>query len=128
MKTSHLLERVLGGHFVLVGEFRGGRVNVRGFVDRKTGLASTSLIVSYVVECATSGTFDLVKINRRAPEGVTDPAQVAIDLEKGQRYAFEIETLSRDRGLISAWLGPREPELIVEDRGMQSPPEAGAAP
>jgi hypothetical protein len=128
MKVSDLLDRILGGGFFLVGEYRGGRADVRGFVDRKTGLAATSLIVSYVVECALSGAFDLVKINRRAPEGVTDPAQVSINLEKGHRYAFEIETLSRERGLISAWLGPREPEVIEDDRGMQSPPEAGAAP
>jgi hypothetical protein len=128
MKASELLNRVLSGGIILVGEFRGGRADVRGFVDRKTGLASTSLIVSYVVECATSGAFDLVKINRRAPQGVTDPAQVPINLEKGQRYAFEIETLSKERGLISAWLGPNEPEPIENDLGMQSPPEAGAAP
>jgi hypothetical protein len=127
MNGSDLLKRVLGGRFVLVGEFRGGRADLRGFVDRKTGMAASSVIVSYVIECAISGSFGLVKVNRRGPEGVTDPAQVFIALEKGRRYAFEIETLSKERGLISAWLGPWEPEPIEEDRGMQSPPEAGAA-
>ncbi|MBA3833593.1 MAG: hypothetical protein H0X34_17210 [Chthoniobacterales bacterium] len=128
MNAADLLKLVLAGRFVLVGEYRGGRAELRGFVDRKTGLAASSVIVSYVVECAISGDFDMVKVSRKAPEAVTLPEQVEITLTKGKRYAFEIESLSKERGLIAAWLGSREPQPLEEDRGMQSPPEAGAAP
>ncbi len=128
MNASELLERVLAGRFVLVGEFRGARADKRGYVDRKTGLASSSIMITYVVECTVSGGFDLVKVTQRAPAAVTLPEQIEITLTKGKRYAFEIEGLSKERGYVSAWLGTREPEPVEDAEGLQSPPEAGAAP
>ena len=111
MNRTELLERVLGGRFVLVGEFRGGRADVRGYVDRKSGLASSQVIITYVVESALAGAFSVIKVFRKAPAGVSAPEQVTMALEKGRRYAFEIESLNKERGLVSAWLAT-EPELI----------------
>jgi hypothetical protein len=128
MNATELLKLVLDGRCLLVGEFRGGRVEKRGYVDRKTGLAAPSVIVTYLVECNVTGGFDMVKVSQRAPAAVTLPEQVEIGLTKGKRYVFEIESLSKERGVVSAWLGSREPQPIEHGQGMQSPPPAGTAP
>jgi hypothetical protein len=110
MNREEVLAKIVAGRFLLVGEFRGGRAEARGFVDSKTGKACRNVILSYAVECSITKGFDQILVRQRAPSSVTDPESVAISLQKGSVYVFEIESLSKERGMITAWLGLREPE------------------
>ena len=112
MTKEEMLARMLCGWAGVTGEFRGGRADLVGHVDRKTGLASQRVVVSYIVECWVSGGTGVVKIMQRLPESVTDPAQVKIELEKGRRYAFEVDAFSKESGFATAWMGLREPVQI----------------
>jgi hypothetical protein len=112
MTTEVLLRRFLGGHLLFVGEFRGGRADQQRFVDKKSGLASSRVIITYVVECAIGGAFNLMKICQRAPEAVTEAEQVAITLQRGRRYIFELEAFKNERGCPIAWIS-REPALLA---------------
>jgi hypothetical protein len=110
MNREEVLAKIESGRFLLVGEFRGGRADARGFVDTKSGKACQNVVISYAVECAITNGFDQILVRQRAPSSVTDPGNVAISLEKGRRYVFEIESMNKERGMITAWLGLREPE------------------
>ena len=76
MTRAELLEKVLSGWFAIVGEFRGWNASSMGHLDRKTGLASKRVVLTFVVECVIGGGFGIVKIMQRLPEAVTDPTQV----------------------------------------------------
>ncbi len=85
MNRTELLEKIIAGRFILVGEFRGGRAEARGYVDTKTGKASKSVVITYVIECTVTGHFDQVLVRRRAPSTVADPATVAKTAYPGTR-------------------------------------------
>ncbi len=110
MNREEVLAKIIAGRFILIGEFRGGRAESRGFVDTRTGKASKYVVLTYVVECAVTGSYDKIMIRHQAPSAVVDPASVVISLQKGRVYVFEIESLKKERGQIMAWLGLREPE------------------
>jgi hypothetical protein len=110
MNREEALANIIAGRFLLIAEYRGGRAESRGFVDTKTGKACRNVILTYVVECTITGTYDKIMIRHRAPSSVNDPASVVISLRKGVVYVFEIESMSKERGQITAWLGLREPE------------------
>ena len=112
MTRSELLERVLSGWFAIVGEFRGWNASSMGHLDRKAGLASKRVVLTYVVECVVGGGFGIVKIMQRLPEAVTEPGQVKVELELGKRYAFEVDALKKENGFATAWMGLREPVPI----------------
>ena len=50
MTRAELLEKVLSGWFAIVGEFRGWNASSMGHLDRKTGLASKRVVLTFVVE------------------------------------------------------------------------------
>jgi hypothetical protein len=121
MTRPELLEKVLSGWFAIVGEFRGWNASSMGHLDRKTGLASKRVVLTFVVECMIGGGFGIVKIMQRLPEAVTDPSQVKVELERGKRYAFEVDSLAKENGFATAWMGLHEPLPIDES-------EAGGVP
>ena len=51
MTRAELLEKVLSGWFAIVGEFRGWNASSMGHLDRKSGLASKRVVVTFIVEC-----------------------------------------------------------------------------
>ena len=55
-----------------------------------------------------------MKIMQRLPEAITDPSQVKVDLERGKRYAFEVDALKKENGFATAWIGLRELSTAVE--------------
>ena len=112
MNSAELLKRVTHGWILLVGEFRGGQVEKIGFTDMKSGLKAHRVQITYLVERVSLLGTEIVFLKRRAPETVLEPEQVIIPLEKGTKYAFEIEGLKRDKGLTTAFMGSAEPELI----------------
>jgi hypothetical protein len=113
--VEELGKRVLAGHFVLAGEVRAADVKEAGFVDRKTGLAATTLVITYFVELVRRGGFEMAKITRRVPSAVADPALLAAAVVRGRRYAFEVESVERKPGFVSARMGNVEPEAIEPD-------------
>jgi hypothetical protein len=112
MTRAELLEKVLSGWFAIVGEFRGWNASSMGHLDRKTGLASKRVVLTFVVECVIRGRFGIVKIMQRLPEAVTDPSQVKVELERGKRHAFEVDALKKENGFATAWMSLREPVPI----------------
>ena len=129
MKTSEIFMRVMGGELLMVGEYRGGQAVRSDYSDKKTGLKVSRLIIVYAVECSLGGVWGIIKISGNVPEGATEPEQVTISLEKGKRYAFSIQSVSKDRDLVTAWIGKCEPVLIEEEEGSGGPVAApsGAA-
>jgi len=65
-----------------------------------------------LLEKVLSGWFAIVKIMQRLPEAVTDPSQVKVELERGERYAFEVDALKKENGFATAWMTLREPVPI----------------
>ena len=78
----------------------------------RPGSPSKRVVVTYIVECLVGGGIGIVKIMQRLPEAVTDPAQVKIELERGKRYAFEVDAFSKENGFATAWMSLREPVPI----------------
>ena len=110
MTKNQLTDRVLDGHLVLVGEYRNGRFVFRETVDRVSGEKIQSGQYVYAVECR--GAFGTVMIYR--PQSVPGPDLTVTrpGLEKGQRYAFDLDRLVRKGGFVTAHLSHREPELV----------------
>ena len=129
MKPSEILARVMAGELLLVGECRGGRVIRSDYSDMKTGFKIPRLLVVYAVESNLSGAFGIVKISGNAPDGATEPEQVAIPLEKGKRYAFSIQSVEKRHDLVTAWIGKVEPVLVEAEEESGGPVDApeGAA-
>jgi hypothetical protein len=55
---------------------------------------------------------DKREARRQFPEAVTDPTQVKVELERGKRYAFEVDALKKENGFATAWMSLREPVPI----------------
>jgi hypothetical protein len=120
---EEIIGRFLGGHLLLVGEFRGGRADKITVVDKRSGLKQVRVLLTYIVEVAMDRAMGVVKLTWRAPEAVTDPAQVIIGLEKGRRYAFELDGYKREHGIASGYL--LQPEGIPLDAEGQGASPAG---
>lgn len=112
MNAHELLRRVCLGHLVLVGEVRAADVRESGLVDTKTGLKSTVWLITYFVELMRHNEFKIAKITRRVPAESSDPASAPLGVEKGQCYAFEIESVEKKFGFLLARSAAVEPSLI----------------
>jgi hypothetical protein len=129
MTTAELLQRVLEGFIVIVGEYRGSNVELAGYVDRKTGCAINYIRATHLVEVTWFDRVDRVLITQAFPETVTtvEEATATLSFQRGQKYVFFIEWFKRERGTLLARLLPSEPELIegIEEAGC---PPGGRAP
>ena len=66
MTLLELAERVYGGAFIIAGELRGCDVQESGYVDKKTGIAEKTPLLTYFIECTgTLGPFSLTKVTGR---------------------------------------------------------------
>jgi hypothetical protein len=126
MKQAELLNHILRGRLLLVGEFRGARAESAGYVDSRSGQAISYVRVVFIVECACRGVLDRAVI-RQKRLGVETPEDLQLPYEKGKRYAFFLDGFKLERGVFTGWMGDREPEAIEEDQegGCRA---AGAAP
>lgn len=115
MTSNELLNRVMAGRLILVGEFRNGRVETKASLDRGSGLAIQTSGIVYAVECGSA--FGTVLIHRAVPADVTNANDVNIGLIKGRRYAFELNRLVRNGDFVNAHLAFREPEPIDDGTG-----------
>jgi hypothetical protein len=121
MTREQLLQHILRGRLLIVGEFRGARAETAGYVDQRTGAAIAYVRAIYIIECACRGVLDRAII-RQKRIGIEDPGQVQFALEKGKHYVFFLEGFKLERGMFSGWMADREPELVETGQ------EAGCAP
>jgi hypothetical protein len=127
MKRDELLQHILRGRLVLVGEFRGAHAESAGYVDQRSGEAISYVRAIYLVECACRGILDRAII-RQKRLGIEGPEQVKFPYEKGKLYAFFLEGFKLERGHFSGWIGDRGPELIETGEEALAAPEGAAAP
>jgi hypothetical protein len=63
---NELLNQVLRGVLVIVGEYRGSHAEEAGYVDKKSGNAIQYVRATHVVECSWHGHIDRVIISEPA--------------------------------------------------------------
>jgi len=124
MTKDELLQRVLEGFIVIVGEYRGSHVEIAGYVDKKTGSAIQYVRATHLLEIAWFDRVDRVLLSQMFPETVAtvEEATATLRYERGRKYVFFIEWFKRERGQLLARLLPSEPEPL---EGIE---EAGCAP
>lgn len=126
MTRDELLQHILRGRLLLVGEFRGAHAESAGYVDQRTGEAISYVRAIYLVECACRGILDRAII-RQKRLGIEDPEQVTFPYEKGKLYAFFLEGFKLERGHFSGWIGDRGPELIDSNEEALAAPGGAAS-
>ena len=114
MTREELLQHVLRGRLVVVGEFRGARAEAAGYVDQRTGQAISYVRAIYIVECTCRGFLDRAIIRQKRVD-VADPEQVQFPYEQGKLYVFFLEGFKLERGIFSGWIGDRQPEPLQTD-------------
>ena len=124
MQRSEVVRRFLRGELLLVGEYRSGRAESDGYVDRRTGEALGCVRCIYLIECACRGIIDRSIIYHRRPD-ITDPELAAFPYEKEKLYVFFLEGFKRERGNFIGWID-RGPEPIEDDMEAGDTPEGGA--
>ena len=127
MTREEILQHVLRGRLLLVGEFRGARAENAGYVDQRTGQAIPYVRAIYLVECACRGVLDRAVI-RQKRVGIEDPEQVSFPYERGKHYVFFLEGFKLERGVFSGWIGDRGPEPIDQVETAVAAPEGAAPP
>lgn len=118
MTESQLLERVKSGELLMVGEYRGGRAEASGYVDKNTGKAVTQITAIYLIECQGHGSLDIAIIRQHLPPTIQDPAAVQFPYVKGARYVFFLEGFRTERGFFYGWIGERRPELLEPETNL----------
>ena len=99
-KAGRLLEIVLEGDPVVVGEYRGVKVDVRQSVDKTTGNAKTTAVACHLVQTGSGNNINVVRLN----EWFDDPAQAEgyqSPWQAGRRYAFTLRRLECEKGQMS---------------------------
>lgn len=101
MTHADLIQRILGGEVVLVGEYRGSRQLPHRFVDQNSGEVVGSDRLQHRLECGDGIGSQLALISEPAPKDGT--LGVASGCRKGQICAFFISWLKREREQILGW-------------------------
>lgn len=127
MTPFELIRIVMAGHIVLVAEFRGGKVESAGYVEKETGDAIKTLQLVYAVERQGRGMVDKILLRRYLPPDTLED-QVEIKLVKGCVYAFPLDKFEAKRGMLFGRMAEMEPVLIDEGEEPQPPPQAEARP
>jgi len=126
MTPFELIRIVMDGHIVLVAEFRGGKVESAGYVDKETGNAIKTLQLVYAVERQGRGMVDKILLRRYLPPDVTAD-QMEIKLVKGCVYAFALNKFEAKRGMLFGRMAEMEPVIIDKEEGPARPAEGGPA-
>jgi len=95
-----IVEAIKQGRILLVGEYRGSRVENISYVDKKTGQKNSFTSMTYVVE--RIGGAESVTITQQIGDGVVDASTVKVNAQKGKTYAFELSGLEKVRGVLKA--------------------------
>ena len=130
MKRAELLEEVLKGVLLIVGEYRGSHAEQAGYVDRKFGNVINYIRAIHLAECSWHGHIDRVMITQRFPEQVAsiEQAQATFNYKRGGRYVFYIDWFKRERGQTFASLNDWGIEVIEEVEEASAAPQAREMP
>jgi len=120
MKPADLLPPILAGHIILVAEFRGGRVEQSGFVDKTTGEKTATLQLTFAVERQGQGMIEKIILRRYLPPEIA-AENAKINLVKGGVYAFVLEKFELRRGTIFGRMAASEPVMIEREEGADAP-------
>lgn len=123
MKREELLDEVLRGRLLIVGEYRGSRAERKGFVDRKSGEKIDYIRAIHLIECACRGNLDRAILYQRLPEIIETPEEAVFPYVKGGLYVFFLTSLNREHGQVICFMAEREPELIEDGRERDGGPE-----
>jgi uracil-DNA glycosylase len=126
MKAVELLRPLLGGHIILVAEFRGGKLETVGYVDKKSGESINRLMLSLAVERQGQELVAYVLLQRYFPDTAT-PEETEIKLEKGRLYAFSLDAIETRRGILVGRLAIEQPVEIDKEEGAGAPAAGGRA-
>src|ERR1700751_5266585 len=112
MTTAELVNQVLQGILVLVGEYRGSHAEMAGYVDRKSGQAIRYVRAIHLVECLWYERVDRVLLTQYFPENVGTVEQVTAGFtyERGRKYVFYLDSFKRERGQLTGRLAGWDPE------------------
>jgi len=124
MTPLELIHVVLDGHIILVAEFRGGKLETVGYVDKKTGEAINRLLLSFAVERQGRGLVAYILLQRYFP-ATASPEETEIKLEKGCLYAFPLDAIETRRGILVGRLAAAQP-VMIDREGPLGPPPAPA--
>jgi hypothetical protein len=130
MTKNELLNEVLRGVLVIVGEYRGSHAEEAGYIDKKFGNAIRYIRATHLVECAWHGHIDRVIVTERFPEQITtvEQAQATFTYSRGGRYVFYIDWFKRERGQTYASLSGWGIEEIEDAREAVGAPTGGPPP
>jgi hypothetical protein len=126
MKPSEVLAELLRGRLLLVGEYRGSRAELTGYVDHKSGERMQYVRAIHLAECACRGNLDRAIIFERLPEAIETAEEAMFDLIKGCKYLFYLESLKWERGQVTGFMAEgRKPQLVEQDAREGAGPVAG---
>jgi hypothetical protein len=127
VNALELIRPLLGGHIILVAEFRGGKLESIGYVDKTSGLALKRFRLSFAVERQGKGLIEHVNLIRYLlPQ--EDPDKIEIKLEKGSLYAFPLEAVEQKRGMMVGRMSAGEPVMIDSEGEPLGPTKEGLRP
>jgi hypothetical protein len=112
MTPAELVPYFMVGHILLVAEFRGGKLETVGYVDKTTGDAISRLCLSFAVE--RQGFAGPVLLQRYFPSNVAQE-ETEITLEKGRLYVFPLEAIERRREILVGRMAAKKPMMIEEE-------------
>ena len=111
---------IRSGRFLLVGNLRACDVQESGFVDKKTGLAEKTLLITYFIECQPVQGYEMVRVTRRLPLGEDAHVEaLKAAVKRGALYAFHVLSLEKKVGITLARLAGTEPILIEESESCE---------
>jgi hypothetical protein len=115
MNRVQLLEEVVKGRLLIVGEFRGAHASLDGYVDRTTGEKVGYVKAVILAECKVRGNLDRAMFYQRLPEIVETPEEAVFPYQKGKLYVFFLVSLKNDNGQVIGSLADRLPELLQDE-------------
>lgn len=131
MTKAELVEQVLKGVIVVVGEYRGSHAELAGYVDKKTGNAIKYVRAFHLVErISWDRDVERVLLTRYFPDSVktVEDAAATFTYERGRKYVFYIESFKWDRGQLNARLAAWEPEPLEESEQADGSPSGEPPP
>ena len=97
MKKQELIDGIIAGKFLALGEYRSGKVDRIDYRDNKTGQAKTFMKITHHVEVGSMP----VIFSEKIPDGVS-PESIKIPHVKGKMVVCSIQSLSTEKGVTSA--------------------------
>jgi hypothetical protein len=116
MKPAEILSDLLRGKIMLVGEYRGSRAEITGYVDHKTGDKIQYVRAIHLAECECRGNLDRAIIFERLSDAVETPEEAMFEHIRGKKYVFYLESVKWDRGQVTGFMAEgRRPQLVEQD-------------